>query len=651
MTKDNHMWRQIFTCVTLPAFVNFLMGCMVTSSQKVPGQGAPTISPKEKVTELVLLDGTTVAFDQRGGTFGSVPREVIQGRSLYGGTVFVPISEVWQCRTSPPASLSLADLDTAHIAEVILKDNSLVTFEAPGAAYDKKTGEITGAQFPRGNVSYQLDQLSSIRAQRPSVIRVVDLNRQPDQRVYEVVDKWYTVFTFDSTGGHIASVSSGFYGKSKDGDHVEVAADSVLYAAVERIDPVGTALATLGVIVAVIGVAALIVAATKQSCPFIYAFDGQQYVFDAEPLGGAICPGLGRTDISRLDYVKLVDGKYRLLVQNEVPETQYIDRMRLLLVDHPPETAAYPDLQGKFYTFKHVQEARSATDEKGMSLMKFLRASDKVAWQTHLASASREVDGPTRHELTLTLPKPLGAHRAWLITNIGTSLWGSNMIRKTTEYRGSSAETWLSSITPGSQSFIEMNQFLEREEMYHLKAWMKEGASWTQATTILGQGPLISEDRVYPLDVSEVIGDSLVLRFNPPKGFWTFDYIGVSYDEPSIMNPVRIGANFAEDQRGSSLLGSLSTVDSTYYAMPEVGDWARVNFSAAPPKEGLVRSVYLETSGYYKLHLSKDKPDQFARLYSIGMSPGQIVKTAMEEFRAWQAEQQMARQQSLPSAQ
>jgi hypothetical protein len=341
-----------------------------------------------------------------------------------------------------------------------------------------------------------------------------------------------------------------------------------------------------------------------------------------------------------------VDGEYKLLVRNEVAETQHIDKMKLLVVDHPPNLSVYPDIEGTFHGFRSSFGATTAADENGLSLMKFLHASDNIAWQTHLPSASKATDGALRHALTVTLPKQPGAKKAWLITNIGTSTWGSNMIRKTVEYRGNTADAWLKSLTPGSESFMQMAQYLENEEMYQLKTWVKEGKSWNQEAVILGQGPLISEDRVYPIDVSNVVGDSLVLRFNPPKGFWTFDYIAVSYEETLTIPAVTVGATRAQDQLENSILDSLRNADGRHFVMPEVGDWASVNFTVPPQVEGTVRGVYLETSGYYELHLPKDKPDQLARLYSMSLYPGQIVKILMEEFRNWQAELQAGQYQS-----
>ena len=574
------MFRQILTGLVLLAFVNFIMGCRVTTLEKIPGQEGQQI--KEKVTGLVLLDGSTVTFNETGGSFSPI-RDSIRGRSADGKPVAVSSGRALQCRISPPKTIGIADLDSAHIAELVLRSNLLVTFQEPGGRYDKGAQKVTGKTVDGNRASYRLAIVKSIRTEKPTTINIGELKKSPQQPVYEVIDTDGFLTAFDSTGGLFGRQNALFVGRDVLMNHIEIPADSVLYANVVSTDAAGSVLATLG-----------------------------------------------------------------LLVRNEVPETQYIDRMRLLVIDHPADAHVYPDLQGNFYSFTQVRGAASACDEQGMSLMNFLRASDKVAWQTHLPSASKAVTEPVRHELRITLPKPVDAKRAWLITNIGTSSWGSNMIRKTVEYRGATAGAWLKSLTPGSQSYVEMQQFLEREEMYNLKTWVKEGESWKQEGVIVGQGPFVSEDRVYPIDVSNVVGDSLVLRFNPPKGFWTFDYLGVSYENPTVMHASAVEASRAEDHRETSILGPLASIDDKYYSMPEVGDWANISFDVPAQPPATVRSVYLETRGYYELHLPQGIPDQLARLYEIGMNPGQIVKATMEEYRSWEAGQQavLSRSQS-----
>ena len=107
---------------------------------------------------------------------------------------------------------------------------------------------------------------------------------------------------------------------------------------------------TIGLVAAVaIGTVAIIVgivAATKHSCPFVYSWDGTQYVFDAEPYGGAISRGLEKDDFTQLERLREQDGLYRLKLTNEVDETQFTNLTELWVVDHPAGTRVSADVRG-----------------------------------------------------------------------------------------------------------------------------------------------------------------------------------------------------------------------------------------------------------------------------------------------------------------
>ena len=90
---------------------------------------------------------------------------------------------------------------------------------------------------------------------------------------------------------------------------------------------------TVGAFVAFVAIAL----ATKQSCPFIYSWNGSER-FRRRALRGAVTRGLERDDYSELENLRAENGLYRLMVTNEVPETQYTNLMELQVVDHPAAT-------------------------------------------------------------------------------------------------------------------------------------------------------------------------------------------------------------------------------------------------------------------------------------------------------------------------
>jgi len=104
---------------------------------------------------------------------------------------------------------------------------------------------------------------------------------------------------------------------------------------------------TVGLTVAIAAAALITVVAialsTKQSCPFVYSWDGTQYVFDAEPYGGAITRGLERDDYSELEHLREQNGRLPIAVNHEVDETQFTNFVELWVADHAPGTRVAAD--------------------------------------------------------------------------------------------------------------------------------------------------------------------------------------------------------------------------------------------------------------------------------------------------------------------
>jgi hypothetical protein len=413
-------------------------------------------------------------------------------------------------------------------------------------------------------------------------------------------------------------------------------------ATVRKLDAAMSLVATLGVIGAIIGVILIIALATKESCPFVYSFDGENYIFDAEPYGGATCEGLKRTDYCRLEHLNPVRGKYELMFRNEVNETQYTDEVKLLVVDHSPDVQVVPDYLGNFYMSSGPVGPLKASDEKGMDITNLVSARDGAAWQSNLPVKGPFADDSRRHQLTFVFVKPAEAQSARLVVNAGTALWGSEMIRKMLELRGSGVDAWYQGISQHGLLYWQLYSFMEREELYTLKVYLNEARGWTQHGFLVGGGPFITEDRAYPIDISGVQGETLLVQLNPPVGFWSINYIGLDcsqYENPRIteLSPVS-----ARDQNGNDILPLISQTDGQYHSLPEIGNSEKYTFDAPAQSPGTQRSIFLKASGYYQLHLTRDRPEQTELIARMVDTPGLIVDYAKSEYLEWRDNQAQA---------
>ena len=407
---------------------------------------------------------------------------------------------------------------------------------------------------------------------------------------------------------------------------------------IRKIDPGMTFLATLGGVGLALGTVMVIIALTKESCPFIYSFNGERYVFDAEPFGGAICEGLKRTEWCALEEIKEIDGKYNILVTNEVDETQYTDELKLVVVDHAPEARVVSDALGRMHTVSNPLPPRRAFDGRGRDILPSVGTNDWKFWLNRTAEISPNATSPTKEELFFEFPKPEGAKTARLIFNGCTTLWGSQMIKKLLDLRGNTVQEWYHDVNSHGPSLIKTRMMNIREELYQLQIRVETPRGWTSKGLIQGGGPLIAESRLYSFDISDVPGDVLRIKLTPATAFWMINWLAVDYseDQPLLVNEV--APLEAHDALGRDVRDLLLLEDGQYLAMPHTGEVARVSFLSPPRKEGSERSIFIKAGGYYDIHLGAKAEPQTEVLQRISSEPGFVTRYAVKEYLKWRAE-------------
>ncbi|HCV43333.1 MAG TPA: hypothetical protein DGH68_07600 [Bacteroidetes bacterium] len=456
-----------------------------------------------------------------------------------------------------------------------------------------------------------------------------------EKRISEVITTSGEVYSFisDKNGYYAMLMDTIIVGTLQNGKKVTIPMSQVTRVSVMRLNAVTSTLVVVGGILVVVAIAV----AAKQSCPFVYSYNGDRYVFDGEPYGGAICEGLKRPDWCRLEYLKPVSNEYRLLLTNEVDETQYTDEFKLWIVDHRPGLDVMVDADGKLYTVDHPFAPHRALDSKGNNILRWVSAKDPLFWESDMRVKDPKQPADYRDTLYLSFPRPKDNEKAKLVVSGSTTLWGSQMLKRMTELRGEAIQPWFTELkSPAVRQLLDF--WNKREELYHLQVKLRVGSAWVTRGDIMGGGPFVTEERVVPLDLSGVEGDTLNIMLAPPAGFWQLDRFAVDYSADEPLDSLEVAATKAVGHDGADLLGTLNSADGNYYVSPVTGQTATLVFPAPPEKADRERAILAKVSGYYDMRMDETGKPQSEKLTRIAFEPGYPVQFALEEFIKWRTE-------------
>ena len=225
-------------------------------------------------------------------------------------------------------------------------------------------------------------------------------------------------------------------------------------------------------------------------------------------------------------------------------------------------------------------------------------------------------------ELVLTFPRPAGATQAKFITRVGTSTWGSHMVRAMLELRGRQVQDWYDLVDSSTAAADSVRSWAISEALYGTAVEVETAGGWEAAGVMGGGGPYMAQARVIVLDLPPATGDSLRIRIRTARGFWAFNYFAVDYtaDQAVAVDTLRLRAGTASN--GSDLVSLLSSADSRFYEMPLTGDRAELEFADVPMRPGTERTVLLHSRGWYHLHLQSKAAADTAQLRRIETVPG-----------------------------
>jgi hypothetical protein len=334
------------------------------------------------------------------------------------------------------------------------------------------------------------------------------------------------------------------------------------------------------------------------SCPLVYSWDGTHWRLDSGTFGGAIAPALARTDLDNLVYAVPERGLLRLRVANELNETDYLDALSVVVVDHPAGHTIAPDGQGHIHTLGRLTAPSSARDFRGGDALARVSKTDGWGWESNPSGRDTAVTQDIRDGLEVVFPRPLSGN-ARLVLDGSNTPWAAYLIQRFVEAHGSETQAWYDSLETSPAIARGLGSMLAKEAFLGVSVWAN--GRWQRQGYIWEAGPEIVKRQVFSLDLSRVEGDSVRIRLESAPSFWSIDHVALDSTAPARFEAYEVQAQHAVDGAGTDVSDQLRSSDHRYLVL-EHGDGAEMLFRVPPPAAGRSRSYLVRSSGWYRIH-------------------------------------------------
>jgi hypothetical protein len=334
------------------------------------------------------------------------------------------------------------------------------------------------------------------------------------------------------------------------------------------------------------------------SCPLVYSWDGAGWRLDSGTFGGAIAPALARTDVDNLLYAAPENGMLRLRVANELDETDYLDRLSVLVVDHPLGSTVAPNAIGHLHTLTSPISPASARDFRGRDALDRVSRADGWSWESNPAGRDTAASRDIRDGLELVFPRPR-AGIAKLVVDGHNTPWAAYLMQQLIAAHGSETQAWFDSLAAIPRLADGYVALASEEGFLGVSVW--SNGRWERQGYIWEAGPEIAKRQVFALDLSRVAGDSVRIRLESAPSFWLIDQVALDSSPAAPIILHEVYPETALDQSGADVRKRLGSVDRDYFVM-EHGEGAELQFRLPDPEPGRARSYLVRSSGWYRLH-------------------------------------------------
>src|SRR6185503_2789236 len=263
-------------------------------------------------------------------------------------------------------------------------------------------------------------------------------------------------------------------------------------------------------------------------------------------------------------------------LRGETGETEHVDAVRLLAVDHDPRDTVAPDATGVLHSLGRLREPTAAHDFKGGSVLPLVRANDARNWESVPTGRDTARAEDLRDGVEVEFPRVADATEARLVVDGRFTAWAEYLLGQYIQLHGRDTEAWYTALGADKARARGFAAAIAREAFLDISVW--DGSQWRRQGFVPGAGPGIPKRQVVRLDLSAVRGETVRVRLESAPSFWLIDRIALDSEPERGFATKEMALASAIDMQGRDASAPLDHADGQVVVL-EGGDRVELLFA------------------------------------------------------------------------
>lgn len=318
---------------------------------------------------------------------------------------------------------------------------------------------------------------------------------------------------------------------------------------------------------------------TNGSCPYIYSFDGSDFVLEGEAFSTSISRSLESETFHMLHSLQITDDELLVRVSNERPETHLVNKVQLFAVDTHDASSAILDTENTAWPVYEPASPVFAQDHSGNDILGLVQQQDGNYWISDMKN-SRAFSG-FRDQLDVTFTLPGDRSEAIFIVHA----MNTDMVTQAYQMVGTILGDETLHFYQALETDPEMKELVtDWIEKTSLVVEVEQDDGWIEVDRILPEANVASFSRAVRLENLDQFDDSLNVRVSSLTDVWRIDALMLDTSEVTPLQKQPLEMVSVRSSIGKEWEETISRSDSSYALLmpPEYMD---IRFDPAPARQ------------------------------------------------------------------